>query len=86
MSPATADALAKIARAGAIPETRLIAKGINSNAAQAAAQVADAGGSPRAQIDAARAMSWTRLQYLPHEGKRERERRLARTEKQGDRE
>lgn len=81
MSPATVEALARIAQTQPVPETRLIAKGINSNAAKAAAMVADAGGSPKAQIDAARALSEARLQYLPHEGKRERARRLARMEK-----
>lgn len=43
--------------------------------------VADAGGSPRAQIDAARHVSTNAIKYTPHQSKRERERRLKRMAK-----
>lgn len=55
--------------------------------AKAAAAVADAGGSPRAQIDAARAVHRELgrkggILYTSHQGKRQRERALARMAKQ----
>lgn len=47
-------------------------------AANAAKAVAEAGGSPRQQIDAARAASGQRLGYLPHHGSRQKARALQR--------
>lgn len=44
----------------------------------AARRVFENGGSPREQLDAARKVSSQSLGYLPHQGKRERERRLRR--------
>jgi hypothetical protein len=65
-----------------LEETRLVPKtGVAGAAAQAAAAVADAGGSPRAQLDAARAATLQKLVYAPHQGKRQRERELRRLEK-----
>lgn len=63
-----------------LPETRLIAKGDvpGTSAERAATLVADRGGSPRAQIDAARAVSGRALGYVSHCGKRQRERALKR--------
>lgn len=58
-----------------------LAKSGQKKAAVAATLVADAGGSPRAQIDAARKESTRALNYLPHQGKRERERRIRALEK-----
>jgi hypothetical protein len=53
------------------------ASGVN-HAVHAAQAVADDGGSPRQQIDAARAVSGQRLGYLPHQGSRQKARTLAR--------
>lgn len=53
---------------------------VGEQAAAAAIAVADAGGGPRAQIDAARRVSGTPIRYLAHQGAREiarRARRLA---------
>lgn len=62
-----------------VPETRLKHNGKISHAAQRAmALVADLGGSAREQADVAREVEGIPLVYLPHEGKRERERRLKR--------
>jgi hypothetical protein len=51
---------------------------VNASATAAAKEVHARGGSPRAQIDAARAASGQRLNYMPHQGSRESARRLAR--------
>lgn len=69
---------------GDIPETRLVPSTslAQSSAARAAAAIADAGGSPRAQIDAARANDHRRITYIPHQGKKERMRRMARMSQQ----
>lgn len=74
-----------------LPEARLVPMGslAKTPEAQAAAAVADAGGSPRAQIDAARAArkargvakKAARIGYTSHQGKRQRERALARMAK-----
>lgn len=56
-------------------------KGVASGAVQAADIVADAGGSPRAQIDAARKVSVNRLTYNAHIGSRQAQRNLARLAK-----
>jgi hypothetical protein len=47
-------------------------------ASEAASRVADEGASPRAQIDAAREATGQRLVYSPHQGAKERARRLKR--------
>ena len=53
--------------------------GVSTGAAQAARMVAESGGSPRAQIDAARAeMPGKHLGYLPHCGAKERAKNLRR--------
>jgi hypothetical protein len=67
----------------ALQHTRLSARsrGVNPLADAIATRVADEGGSPRAQIDAARTATGQRLNYSPHQGLRERERRLARQAK-----
>lgn len=52
-----------------------------TSAIQAADAVADAGGSPRAQIDAARKASEKRLGYVSHQGARQKARALARMNK-----
>lgn len=74
-----------------IPEVRLVPMGSldKSPQAQAAAAVADAGGSPRAQIDAARAVHKQQghkggINYLPHTGKRQKLRALARMQAQAE--
>ncbi len=54
---------------------------ISEHAKRAAKRVADEGGSPRAQIDAARAASDRPLSYLPHSGAKERARNLKRMAK-----
>lgn len=65
-----------------IVHTRLVAgKGVDTLATEAAKRAADAGGSPRAQMDAARANHSGRLTYIPHQGMRERMRNLKRLEK-----
>jgi hypothetical protein len=73
-----------------LPETRLVPQGNVSDAVAAAAkEVADAGGCPRAQIDAARAVlrqtggnkEARKLQYVSHQGKRQRARELERIAK-----
>ena len=54
-------------------------RGVSASAAEAARTVAAAGGSPRAQIDAARAVAPDkRLGYLPHCGAKERAKNLRR--------
>lgn len=56
-----------------------------AGAAQAAAdRVHGKGGSPRAQIDAARKASGQKLNYMPHQGLKERQRRLKRLAAGGD--
>lgn len=70
-----------------IPETRLVPKGrINGQVAAAATAVADAGGSPRAQLDAARAEqrkinATVHLNYVSHQGKKQRMKNLERMAK-----
>lgn len=64
-----------------LKHTRLTAnreRGVLPLADAIATLVADEGGSPRAQIEAARKGTRQRLTYTPHQGMRERERRLAR--------
>lgn len=56
---------------------------IAQSAVIAAGEVAAAGGSPRAQIDAARQASGTRLVYKPHIGARQKARALARMSVEG---
>lgn len=68
---------------GELKHTRLVPRSTVTTVASAAASaVADAGGSPRAQIDAARAAGGQRLVYTPHQGARERERNLKRLARQ----
>lgn len=58
-------------------------KDVNSVAVKAADAIADAGGSPKAQIEAAReATGERRLGYISHQGAKQRERALKRMEKQ----
>lgn len=54
---------------------------VPQNVADAAKSVAVAGGSPRAQIDAARQVSGKKLCYLPHIGSRQKLRSLERMAK-----
>lgn len=54
---------------------------VGETAIDAARKVADAGGSPRPQIDAARQATGKKLSYIPHQGQKERLKRLARMEK-----
>lgn len=49
-------------------------KGVGSSAISAADAVADAGGSPRAQIQAARNATGSRLSYIAHVGAKQAER------------
>ena len=72
-----------------IPHARLVPSTslAQTPQAKAAAAVADAGGSPRQQIDAARAVHKQQgrkgsILYTSHQGKRQRERALARMEAQ----
>ena len=52
---------------------------VDAFAKEAAKKVFEAGGSPRAQLDAARKASFSgRLGYRPHDGAKERAKRLAR--------
>lgn len=53
-------------------------RGVTDQAAAAAAKIGQAGGSPRAQIDAARQASGRPVLYLPHQGARETARRARR--------
>lgn len=63
-------------------ETRLTrGHGVPAHVSAAAENVFQAGGSPRAQIDAAREAAGKKLVYLPHQSSRERERRLRRAGK-----
>lgn len=63
-------------------ETRLRgSEHLPATAKLAAAMVAENGGSPRAQIDAARATVGKSLVYLPHVGRKQREKALARMAK-----
>lgn len=71
-----------------VPHARLVPASslAQTPQAKAAAAVADAGGSPRAQIDAARAVHKAQgrkggILYTSHQGKRQRERTLARMAK-----
>ena len=74
-----------------LPETRLVPScGVQPTGApaQAAAAVADLGGSPRAQIEAARIEQRKinpriRIGYVSHQGKRQRERALRRLAQSG---
>jgi hypothetical protein len=73
----------EIMHARLVPSTSLA----NTPQAKAAAEVADAGGSPRAQIDAAREVhkqlgNKGSVLYTSHQGKRQRERAVARIAKQ----
>ena len=64
-----------------LQHTRLVpSTKVQSVASRAANVAADAGLSPRQQIDAARKMSGAKLVYLPHQGMRERQRNLRRLE------
>lgn len=57
-------------------------KDVNSVAVKAADAVADAGGSPKAQIEAAReATGERRLGYISHQGAKQRRKALERMEK-----
>lgn len=56
-------------------------KGVSSHAVTEADKVADAGGSPRAQLDAARAVSTQRLSYNAHVGEKQRRKNLKRLAK-----
>lgn len=53
---------------------------VSDLAVRAAREAFDRGGSPRAQLDAARQASRQKLTYRPHNGSREMARRLARME------
>lgn len=67
-----------------IKHTQLAAtKNVRETAKAAADAAFQAGGSPRAQIDAARAaVGNDKLGYMPHQGMRERQRRLKRMARQ----
>ncbi len=54
---------------------------VSDAASRASRQAYEAGASPRGQIDAARKASGSRLNYLPHQGSREMERRRAQMER-----
>lgn len=56
-------------------------KGVSSYAVKAADSIADAGGSPRAQIDAARNAAGARLSYNAHVGAKQAERGRAKLAK-----
>lgn len=69
-----------------LPTDKLKKNGFGKSA-HAAEAVANLGGSPRAQIDAARAHApGTRLNYLPHQGAKEIARRKAKMERLAARE
>lgn len=60
---------------------------ISDTAKQAADKAHEAGGSPRAQLDAAREATGNRsLSYVSHQGARKRERNLRRMKKNGNEE
>lgn len=61
--------------------TRKNDKNITNAITEAADKIADAGGSPRAQIDAARAVSSNRLTYNAHIGEKQTERNRQRLAK-----
>lgn len=61
--------------------TRKDDNGVGSVAKQDADKVADEGGSPRAQLDAARSRSSSRLSYNAHVGARQGQRNLERLTK-----
>lgn len=52
-----------------------------TDACKAVDAIADAGGSPRAQIEAAREATGKRLSYTSHQGARQRARALAKMNK-----
>lgn len=75
-----------LAKESVPPERLKPGRGVRQAAVDAAERVFAAGGSPRAQIDAARQATGQKLGYLPHQSTRERlrrQKRLARAAAQG---
>jgi hypothetical protein len=57
-------------------------RGVNDLAVGAARSAYEAGGSPRAQLDAARGAAGKKIGYMPHAGSREAARNLRRLQNQ----
>lgn len=68
--------------AGHVKLTAIAAERVPSAAFMAADEAHAAGGSPRTQLDAARKASGQALVYRPHQGSKERLKRLKRMERE----